>query len=173
MREIQLSQGKVALVDDEDFEDLAQYRWNVAKRKKALYVVRHSQLDTGKRTMLYMHRQLLEAPKGLECDHINGNGLDNRRANLRLCTHAQNQYNRKSRGGSSRYKGVFLFKAPNTWQAFIDASHKRSHLGYFRNEIEAALAYDAAARELHGEFAWLNFPPGGHRRQQDDNQTIS
>ena len=106
-----------------------------------------------------MHRLILNAPKGLVVDHINGNGLDNRKANLRLCTPAQNACNVRPRPGeTSKYKGVAFIKRERRWQVRISFRNKRKWIGYFDTEIDAARAYDQAARRLHKEFASLNFP---------------
>ncbi len=105
-----------------------------------------------------MHRAILNAPKGLLVDHIDGNGLNNRKSNLRLCTFAQNAHNsRPRRNSSSRYKGVCWHKVKKKWTVSIYKGGKRTYLGYYDDEIEAALAYDRKATELFGEFAYLNF----------------
>jgi hypothetical protein len=105
-----------------------------------------------------MHRVIAETPGHLVCDHINRDGLDNRWRNLRNCTKAQNNLNRGSeRGSTSKYKGVYWHKGMEKWVATIKAGGRRRHLGYFADEGEAARAYDAAARECHGEHAGLNF----------------
>jgi len=105
-----------------------------------------------------MHRQLINVPKGYVIDHINGSGLDNRRANLRLATVAQNAWNSKKRNPRSGYKGVWLAKEKGLWRAAIFCNRKRKHLGYFKDKVDAARAYDKAATKLHKEFAVLNFP---------------
>jgi hypothetical protein len=106
-----------------------------------------------------MHRQVTNAPKGLVVDHINHNGLDNRRANLRLCTKQQNNCNSRSfRHKTSNYKGVFKEKGSKKFRAYIRFNKKPVHIGMFELEIDAAKAYDKKAKELFGEFAYLNFP---------------
>jgi hypothetical protein len=106
-----------------------------------------------------MHRQLIMPLKGLQVDHINGNGLDNRKANLRICTPSQNGCNRNRISRSqSGFKGVRWLKERCNWRAEIGLYSRHYNLGSFSSAIEAALAYDKAARELHGEFAHLNFP---------------
>lgn len=96
-------------------------------------------------------------PTSQEVDHINGNGLDCRRGNLRLCTKSENQRNRRpNQNGTSGYKGVGWYKKYNCWRVRIQVNGKKQHIGYFDNEIDAATAYDNAAKQLHGEFARLN-----------------
>jgi hypothetical protein len=104
-----------------------------------------------------MHHHLILPPDGYVVDHINGDGLDNRRSNLRLATVAQNAWNSKKRNPRSGYKGVWFAKDKRLWRAAIVCNRKRIHLGYFKNKIAAAHAYDAAARKLHGKFANCNF----------------
>ena len=150
---IPLTQGKFAIVDAEDFDQLSQYKWQAKKDKTTFYAVRSE-----KGTTIKMHRQILNAPKGLCCDHKNHNGLDNRRSNLRLCTNAQNQYNQRPRNsGSSRYKGVCRQRGRKRWQAEIGFEGRLIHIGCYDYEIDAAIAYDDMAVELFGEFACLNF----------------
>lgn len=106
----------------------------------------------------YFHRVLLNVPKGMVVDHINGNTRDNRRCNLRVCTQHQNTYNQKVRkNNTSGYKGVYFHKTNKKWCAFISVP-KSKYLGSFETKEEAARAYDKVARELHGGFARLNFP---------------
>jgi len=160
MPEIELSQGLVALVDASDYALVRDRRWYAARRKQTFYAVRHSSGPGPK--LLYMHRVIL--PTAGSVDHINGNGLDNRRANLRPANGAQNAQNsRKRRAGtsSSRYKGVSLKKSTGRWAANIGHGYRQVFLGYFDREEDAAQAYDEAARDLFGEFARLNFPLGG------------
>jgi len=154
VRYIPLTQGKFAIVDAEDYDWLSQYKWCAAKDRKTYYAQR---CKNGK--IVRMHREIMRAPKGEICDHRNHNGLNNRKSNLRLCTNAQNQYNKRPKNGcSSRYKGVVLRKDCKRWRAKIGFEGKRIHLGYFDDEMAAAMAYDDKAIELFGEFAWLNFP---------------
>ena len=152
---IALSQGKFAIVDADDYEQLAQFKWYALKDSKndTFYAYRQE-----KRKGILMHRQILSAPAEMLCDHINHNGLDNRRANIRLCTNAQNQHNQRPHTGcSSCYKGVCWNQNKTKWQAYIRLNNRKYHLGCFDYEIDAALAYDDKAVELFGEFACLNF----------------
>ncbi len=105
-----------------------------------------------------MHRMIMGEPKGMFVDHIDGNSQNNRRSNLRICTPAQNLQNQRPKGGTSRYKGVYFHKKDNKWMAKIGFNGKNTYLGLFEDEILAARAYDKKAKELFGEFAYLNFP---------------
>jgi hypothetical protein len=157
LKEIPLTQGKIALVDDEDYPYLSAFNWCATKDRNKWYAVRSFRRN-GKQVRVRMHMVILKAPAGLEVDHKNGNGLDNRRDNLRLATRSQNKRNGiKLEGTSSIYKGVSWRKNLGKWQAIIYLP-KLTYLGSFNDEIEAARAYDAAAREHFGEFARLNFP---------------
>lgn len=155
-REIPLTQGKVALVSDEDYEKVSAYRWyaNGYKRGRYWYAVCGHIRPQGLRAVL-LHRFILDAPKGMVVDHINGNGLDCRRENMRLCTNTENLYNQKPRR-QGEYKGVQ--KSGYRWDALITVNYEVISLGRFASEEAAARAYDAAARRHHGEFARLNFP---------------
>ena len=155
-REITLSNGMVSLVDDEDYALVSAHRWHTYG--KAPHVYARTQIDG---VQVAMHRLLLSAPVDMQVDHINHNTLDNRRTNLRLCTLRQNLLNRsysKRSSGASRYKGVSL--SGGRIRAYIVVNGKWITLGGFPDEIRAAVAYDAAAREHFGEFAKLNFSLG-------------
>lgn len=161
MKEIRLTQGKVALVDDADYAYLIGCKWYAINRYgdvwHAYTPVKHT--ITGKQTTLYIHRLIMIATPSQEIDHKNGNGLDNRRSNLRIVTRRQNQQNqRPQRNASSIYKGVSWDKSTGKWIAIIKADGKQYNLGRFRDEIKAATVYDNAARYYFGEFAYLNFP---------------
>lgn len=154
MKEIPLTQGFVTIVDDAQYDRLAHHKYYYSRG----YAVRMDVVD-GKRKMLWMHREIMRTPEGMETDHINGDRLDNRVANLRICTTTQNQQNRKmKKNNSCGYKGVSWEKARNKWVAKIRHNAHTLHLGYFKNPRSAALAYDRAAREYFGEFARTNFP---------------
>lgn len=157
MKRIPLTRGKFAIVDDEDYEWLMQWKWYASLNRGLWYAARQEQKGVNpKYSCILMHRELLKPPNGFEIDHHNNNSLDNRRFNLRICTHSNNLGNQKPQtGGSSKYKGVSWHKKNQKWRAQI--GKKRHSLGYFDNEIDAAKAYDKAAKELFGEFANVNF----------------
>lgn len=149
---IQLSRGLQAIVDDSDFESLNIFKWHAHSDG---YAVRNAYVNN-KRTTIRMHRELLQCPAGLDVDHVNGNRLDNRRENLRICKRVSNTYNRpKNRNNTTGYKGVCNLKG--TWRAEVVANGTRHYLGTFPTAEAAARAYDAKAIELHGDFAKLNF----------------
>ena len=159
MQKIPLTQGMVALVDDEDFEYLHKYKWCLSYGFKTDYAKRGMFKD-GKHITLRMHRIILNAPLGIEVDHINGNGLDNRRCNLRLCTTKQNRQNRKLLAhNTSGFIGVSYRKDNKKWQASIYMNNKQKHLGFFSIKENAAFAYNKVAHEIRGEFAQLNEVP--------------
>lgn len=150
------SQGKFALVDDKDFESVKDFKWQTNRQG---YVVRCIWAN-GKPCIVALHRAIIGCPKGMEVDHINGNVLDNRRTNLRLASRSQNSMNKAKtkKPKSSIYKGVKWDKQMKKWRANICINYKLIFIGLFNNEKQAALAYDKKAKELHGEFANLNFP---------------
>ena len=154
MKAIELTQGKVAIVDDGDYEWLSQWKWHAFTPHKIFYAIRNKG-DGGGGT-IYMHRQILNAPSGMECDHINHDGLDNRRDNIRICTRMQNAQNMITTEGISRYKGVFWGREKQRWQGQITKAQKRFFLGRYNNEDDAALAYNIFALTLFGEYAYIN-----------------
>jgi hypothetical protein len=156
VRGIKLTQGKVAIVDDEDYEDLSKYPWRY--NKKLGYAMGHVTIDEKDKTV-YMHRFITNAPRNVMVDHENRNKLDNRKSNLRVATGSQNQCNRElPKNNKSGYKGVSFNLSKQRWRAYIRFNKKCKMLGSFNTAEEAALAYDQAARHLHGDFAFLNFP---------------
>ncbi len=159
MKKIPLTQGKFALVDDEDYDFLMQWKWCYAKDKNAGYAVRSSTKKEGYKRTILMHREILKLHGLAQGDHRFGNRLDNRKKNLRPATHAQNMCNRLPTGkGTSRYKGVSWSKTSIKWKSAIAVGGKDYHLGYFPKdkEVEAAKAYNVAALKYHGKFARLN-----------------
>lgn len=156
--------GYVALVDDEDFEELNQFSWCAVRggqwsySQDNFYAVRAKLCSDGVQRVVRMHRELLNASKGAIIDHINHNSLDNRRENLRFCTCTENLHNsRPSKYGTSKFKGVHRGSSYRKWCACIKIDSKVIKLGRFIDELEAAKAYDVAAKEHFGEFAYLNF----------------
>lgn len=159
MKRIALSQGLYAMVDDEDFEVLNQWKWYAHKAGGLCYARRNMPADkTGKRGHVKMHRFILGlTDAAIHCDHIDGNGLNNQRENLRKATNALNVINRGSfKNSVSKYKGVDYCKARKKWRAQIQYQGKGQHIGLFNTEIEAAIAYNKSASIHHGQFARLN-----------------
>lgn len=155
MKEIRLSQGKYAIVDDRDYDELSQWKWKYSNG----YAVR-SVYQNGKQRTISMHRMVANTPSGKDTDHISGNTLDNRRENLRVCSHAENQRNRKmSKNNKSGYKGVVWAKHTMRWKTQIMVENKPKHIGYFNNIIDAAIAYNLAALCVYGQYARLNQIP--------------
>ncbi len=156
IRYIPLTRGLHAIVDAEDYEGLSKYKWQV--QPSANHGTWYAKRCCRGRLIL-MHREIMKAPKGKFVDHINGNGLDNRRCNLRLCDPRQNSCNRsKQRGARNRFIGVQPC-GKHTYQAVVMHKGKTYRAGTFDDEVEAAKARDRLALELHGQFARLNFPP--------------
>ena len=158
MKLIPLTQDKFAQVDDEDFDYLMQFKWCANKLGNTYYAVNRSIKDKS----ILMHRVILGlTDSNILCDHKDHNGLNNQRINLRPCTHSENRANRKAYG-SSKYLGVYFYTKKNKWVAQITKDSKMKHIGIYSTEIEAALAYNNAAKDLHGEFANLNDVPCGN-----------
>ena len=153
MKEIPLTCGKVALVDDEDYEWLIKYVWSYTSNG---YVVDGGRFAHGKGTL--MHRAIMKPGKMQVIDHINGNPLDNRKCNLRICIQKQNAQNRVGvKRNTSGHKGVFWKQDHKKWCACININSKRKYLGYFNNSLDAAIAYDQAALKYFGEYARFNY----------------
>ena len=163
VKEITLSRGKVALVSDEDYERVSQYKWYAVDwdgTGKSWYARRRFITD-GVRRYVSLHRFIMGVPDSIKVDHIDGDGLNCQRYNLRHATHQQNSQNRRiGANNTSGYKGVVFVRRAKTrrWQAQIEHNCKTLYLGRFESAVEAARAYDHAARELFGEFARPNFP---------------
>lgn len=148
-----------AIVDEADYEGLSQFRWNVARLGNTFYAMRNVRRDDGTWSVELMHRRLMSGVQRV--DHVNGNGLDNRRVNLRAATNSQNCANRRGpqRNNTSGYLGVSWHKQTGKWRADVQHKGRKYHAGLFNCPTVAALHRDKLARELHGEFAALNFPP--------------
>jgi hypothetical protein len=154
MKEITLTQNKVAQVDDRDYDFLSQWKWQAKKSRDTFYAhCRKNVSGTGH--ALKMHRIIMNTPPELEVDHVDHNGLNCQRNNLRNCTSAQNRMNRKKSWGRSKYKGV-SFAYNDRIYARIKVNKKLIYLGTFLSEIDAAIAYNDAAKVYFGEFACLN-----------------
>jgi len=168
MKTIQLTQGQVAIVDDEDYEWLSQWKWTAdwSSKTSSFRARRNVYRKSKKPTVIRMARVILNLKTGdkRQVDHINHNTLDNRRCNLRICTNQQNARNRYKRKKNNRghkvtsnFIGVCWSKQNKKWIAQITDRGKHFHLGSFNSEIEAAKAYDKKAIELSNEFANVNF----------------
>jgi len=154
MKEIKLTKSQFALVDDEDFEWLNQFHWSAKINKHTIYAYRSS----GSKC-IWMHREILAIShdKDLRGDHIDHNGLNNTRKNLRIATHKQNNcYKKSAKNSTSKYLGVSFCKITNKWRATIYNNYKQKSLGRYDTEEQAGLAYNDYAIKIHGEFANLN-----------------
>ncbi len=164
MKKIPLTQGKFALVDDEDYDWLMQWKW-CAQKSHHTYYARHFESrseKTGKRKLLSMHRVILNVPQGMDTDHRNHNGLDNRKHNLRACSRRENGYNQLRRTNTkSKYRGVD--SSGKRWRARIRENGKQVHLGCFNTEAIAARVYDERAARVHRDYVCFNF-----KRKQND-----
>ena len=154
-KEVPLTRGQFALVDDQDYERVSQYKWTLDKNG---YAVRKAGGRKNPKKIM-LHRFIMDAPTGYDVDHVDHDLLNNTRRNLRICTRSQNNANRISLpGSSSQYKGVSWNASRGLWQVFQTAYGKRRWLGTFDDERRAAMAYDDAAYAAFGDFAYLNFP---------------
>ena len=161
-KEIKLTQGKATLVDDADFEWLNQWNWTTSNVEDKHYAIRNDYKSKGRNNLVRMHRVIMgDRCKGLDVDHIDGDGLNNQRSNLRACTRAENLRNRrKPKMNKEKYMGIQTYKGKRktTYRAIIGHNGKVYHLGMFPTPEDAARKYDEKAREFFGEFARTNFP---------------
>ena len=156
--EIPLSQGKVALIDKQDYKELKKYKWSALRHRNIYYAGRgHRDPITGKESVILMHRSILNTPAGMFTDHISGDGLDNRRKNLRVCTRAENNRNAGlRRNNTSGFKGVTRStRAKSGWIAQISIEGRLKNLGSFSTKELAYEAYCEACVKYHGEFSRL------------------
>jgi hypothetical protein len=157
MKEIELTNGGKTLVDDEDFDELNKHKWFSHKEGNTSYAWRHEKKGVRQYGKVKMHRQILNPKITESVDHINGNGLDNRRSNIRICTVQENQMNRqKHHNYSSGFKGVSFHRKNKKWRATINRDGKQISAGCYATEEEAAIAYNKKSFELFGEFARPN-----------------
>jgi hypothetical protein len=148
MKEIKLTKDKVALVDDEDFEYLSQYKWYAFAAGNTFYAAHKIYYENGEKATILLHNAIIGiSSNGFECDHIDGNGLNNKRSNLRLVTHRQNMQNRHDQK-SSKYPGVYWVKKKSNWMARIQINGKRKYLGSYLSEEEAFKIYRKAVENL-------------------------
>lgn len=157
MKTIELNRGMVAIVDDEDFEELNKYKWTYNPHGGG-YASRTDRSGAKQRTVL-MHRVIIGAQKGQQVDHINRNRLDNRKSNLRICSPGENARNASKRkdGKTSSFKGVY--KRKEKFTSHIQVNGKRQFLGYYKDELNAAYYYNEFAKKFHGDYAFLNDLP--------------
>jgi len=152
---IKLYSGEHVLVDKEDYDELNKYVWRKANGRGTTYAYRNEKERPGIFKRVMMHRAIMKTPKGLVVDHVNHNGLDNRKCNLRNCTYTENLLNsNKKIMASSGYMGVH--KLRDKWMARIQFENITYRLGYFKNKVDAAMAYNEKAREFFGKYARLN-----------------
>ncbi len=160
MKKIPLTQGQYAIVDDENYDDLNQFKWYAAwaKNTNSFYASRIAlKSETEGPRTISMHRSIMDAALGMQVDHINHVTIDNRQCNLRICTTSQNQMNRgKTANNKSGYKGVSRHKGDGKWRAQIQLNKKVIYLGLFIDKEEAALAYNKSSKKHHGEYAFQN-----------------
>jgi hypothetical protein len=155
MKEISLNKGFTTQVDDEDYKYLNQFKWRVAIYNHTSYARRTLWIKGENRSIsLHMHRVILNVPIGMQVDHIDHNGLNNQKSNIRICTETQNHRNKKPNG---KYRGISWVPKLKKWRAYIFINNRQIWVGAFIDDISAAKARDEAAKEIYGEFATLNF----------------
>ena len=153
MKIIKLTQNKETIIDNEYYQLLNKYKWQYHHTGDVI----RGEMRNGKYKILSLHREIMNAVKGEQVDHINHNRLDNRKCNLRICTKQQNSFNRKGNLNSkSKYKGVWWYESLKRWQVYITYNKKHEYLGVYKDIREAAKAYNEAAIKYFGEFAYLN-----------------
>lgn len=161
MKEIQLTKGYAAIVDDDDYEKVNQYKW-YAQTKRYVQYARRVAYKNGGQFTVSMHRFVMDCPDDMQVDHINHNGLDNRKENLRICTNQENSRNMIKRKPTTLglIKGVVISKCIKSkpYKAHIRYNGKTKDIGYFANVEDAAKAYDKKALEYFGQYAQLNYP---------------
>lgn len=156
MKEIKLTKNQISIVDDEDYEKLNQYKWHSVGIN--MYYAQRTVHNKGNKYNIKLHREIMNVTDSkIHIDHINGNSLDNRKENLRVCSNAENSRNSKIKN-SNLYglKGIRFNKINKNWNAQITVNYKQIHLGCFKTKEEAAIAYNDAAIKYHGEFAKVN-----------------
>ncbi len=149
MKQILLARNKVILIDDEDYIFLSQFTWHLQESMPGYFYAFNGKQQA-------MHRIIMNSPNNFDIDHIDGNGLNNCRSNLRVCSHRENLCNRKTQKHSSLFKGVFWNKQAQKWRAQIRVYGRAIHLGYFDKEMDAFEAYKRAALKYQGEYARLS-----------------
>jgi hypothetical protein len=147
MKTIELTQGLCAMVDDEDYAELNAYKWCACKHANTYYAVRYSSRKSGKRTKIYMHREIAKTPREMLTDHKDGNGLNNCKTNLRIATQRQNRQNIHT-AKSSKYPGAYWDKRDERWRSMISVGKERRYLGNFKTDLEAHNAYLSALKSL-------------------------
>ena len=160
MKKVKLTQDNYALVDDEDFERVNQYRWHTSFSGNNYYAVRtQGSTYANNKKCIMMHRFIFNCPNDKIIDHINHKTLDNRKCNLRICSSQQNSRNRYSLNNcTSKYKGVYYYNVNKIYISAIYIKKKKQHLGCYKNDKDAARIYDYFANKYWQKFAYLNFP---------------
>ncbi len=155
-KEIELTKGYVALVDDKDCGEISKYKWFANSQRNKHYAARMVSQPNTRSMRVLMAREIMDAPDDMVVDHINGNTMDNRRCNLRLCTSKENSQNKHAVWGQVAYKGVYYIKQNKRYVAHCNKDGAQAYMGSFDTPEEAALVYNDFAREVFGEFAKLN-----------------